>query len=80
MREGRYIYFHGDGNPGVEFDGFSHGSGSEAGDSEDEDSGEVGTGLQVRVSIAPVINQVHYLYPFPTTIPKSPLHEIGKSW
>ena len=57
MREGRYIYFHGDGNPGVEFDFFSHGSSSEAGDSEDEDSGEVSTGLQVRVSIAPVIDQ-----------------------
>ena len=46
MREGRYIYFHRDGNPGVEFDSFSHGSSSEAGDSEDDDSEEVSTCLQ----------------------------------
>ena len=42
------------GNPGVEFDGFSHGSGSEAGDSEDEDSGEVGTGVQACRYVSPL--------------------------
>ena len=57
MHEGRYLHFHGYGNPGVEFDGSSHRSSPEAGDSKDQDFGEVSACLQIRVTVMPVIDQ-----------------------
>ena len=50
------IQGHGDGNSGMEFDSFPHGSSSESGDSEDNDSGEVSTCLQIRLSVVPMID------------------------
>ena len=57
MHEGWYLHLHGYINPGMKFDGGSCKSSFEAGDSKDQDSGEVSARLQIGVSIVPVIDQ-----------------------
>ena len=49
MHEGWYLHLHGYVNPGMKFDGGSCKSSFEAGDSKDQDSGEVSARLQIGV-------------------------------
>ena len=57
MRESRYLHLQGYVNPGMKFGCGSCKPNLEAGDSKDQDSGEMSTSLQICVSIVPVIDQ-----------------------